>query len=825
MEDREIKDSSPSLFLLRLDPLKAEGKHRRHWLLTLCLLAWMGGQALGQTATVDAAPGFCYDPASPVAIGNFFSILGDDNIVLDGLQITITENYDAATDLLTFNNSNGISGNFDATNGILTLSGSNDLVAYRQVLDEVFFSSNATAEAAKRSITISLSNLDFLPETGHFYQYVPSSGILWNDARLAASAQELFGLTGYLATITSSAESQFLIERVAGSAWIGATDEAQEGVWRWVTGPEGLENGGNGRVISGFINWNDGEPNNCCGGEDFAHMMDWTSPPGRWNDLNNDSAPPGSPYHPTGYMIEYGGMPGDPNVFLEITGTTELDPIRPLELVGSTSLCPNLNGVPYTVESLEGYTYNWSVDGGNIDSGQGTSEIVVNWGPTNANAKVSVTAVSDVACETTVELPVTINVQLEPPLPSGPATVCFADLTTAQIYNTPETPGSNYEWKITNGQIISGNGTNEIEVLWDGPGIGTLFFTESTSTATDICDGDSPLLSIDLREEIVPTLSITNVSCFGGSDGAVVMANLTGAEPLTYTWNTAGQGSAITNGVENLPAGIYSVDITSNDCTINVPFTITQPDELQGSIEAFDALCFGQASGRANALVSGGTGAYTYNWSINRPTDQSAIRDLPMGNYSVEVVDENDCVLLLNFSIGEPPLLVIDDIVSTLVTCPQGTDGTLEAFVSGGTPPYTYNWGGSQDETALATGFAKGTYQLVVTDANGCTVEGVQTVEEATPKLFLPTAFSPNGDGDNDTFGPITTCAFNFSMIVYNRWGNPIFSTARQEAQWGGSFDGEPVPEGVYSYTAAWSIIVNDQLVSEERKGNIRLYR
>ena len=785
----------------------------------------MSHSSVGQTATVDAETSYCYDAASPVAIGNFFNIEGDDNLLLDGLQITITQNYDPITDRLNFVNSNGVSGSFDQANGILTLSGNNDLTVYREMLDQVFFTTTAPADAAKRSITISLSNLDFLAETGHFYQYVPATAILWNDARIAASMQELFGLTGYLATITSAAESQFLIERVAGSAWIGATDEDQEGVWRWVTGPEGLEDGGRGRIVSGYTNWNDDEPNNCCGGEDFAHMMDWTMPPGRWNDLNNNSAPPGSPYEPTGYMIEYGGMPGDPNIFVDITGTTELDPLRTVEIVGSTSICPNLEGVPYTVENLDGYSYTWTIDGGTVASGQGSNEILVNWGATNANARVSVTAESDVACETMAELPVTINVQLEPPLPQGTTTVCFVDLADIHLYSTPETPGSNYNWQITNGQILSGNGTNQIEVMWDSPGTGTLFFTESTSTATDICDGDSPLLTVDLREEIVPTLSITNVSCFNGSDGAVVMANLTGAEPLSYTWNTAGLGSAITNGIENLPAGIYSVDITSNDCVINVPFTITQPAELTGSIQAFDALCFGEASGRASALVSGGTGAYTYNWSINRPTSQSSIRDLPMGNYSVEVVDENDCVLILNFTIGEPPLLVIDDIISTLVTCPGGSDGTLEAFVSGGTPPYFYNWGGSPDRTPLATGFAKGSYQLVVTDINGCTATSVQTIEEATPKLFLPTAFSPNGDGDNDTFGPITACPFNFSMVVYNRWGNPVFSTNSIESQWGGNFDRESAPDGIYSYTATWSIIVNDRLVTQERKGNVRLFR
>lgn len=781
---------------------------------------------LAQAPSVVSEDNHCFDLLNPTPISDFMSIVGPDDGTLEGIQIAISENYDTAMDTLTYQNANGITGSFDDANGILTLSGSSTVLIYKQTLEQVFFSTKAPAASAIKSITLALSNLDYLAETGHFYQYVPATGILWNPAREAAETQTLFGLKGYLATITSQAESDFLIERVAGSAWIGATDETSEGVWRWVTGPEGLANGGQGQIVSGFINWNDGEPNNCCGGEHYAHMMDWTVPAGRWNDLSNDSAPAGSPYHPTGYMIEYGGMPGDPtDVFSDITGTTVLDPLQELSVTGPISLCPNIRGAVYTTEDLPGYSYVWTIEGGTIDTGDGTHEVTVDWGDTNANAKVSVRAVSDIACETEAELPVVINVQLEPPLPNGPNAVCFTDLATEQTYSTLASPGSNYDWKITNGQIISGNGTNEVQVLWDGTGTGTLYFTESTSTATDICDGDSPLLSVDLREEIVPTLTLTHVSCFSGTDGAVTMTSVVGAEPISFTFNTNGQGEAIANGVGNLPAGTYSVDILSDGCSINVPFTITEPTELMGTVQAMDARCFGEASGQAEALVTGGTGSYRYVWSISRPESQAAITGLPMGTYSVDVIDENNCVLTLNFSIDEPPLLVINSIVSTLVTCPQGSDGTLEATVSGGTPPYNYSWQGSDDEFALATGFSKGTYTVTVTDANGCVVTGSQDVEEATPKLYLPNAFSPNGDGENDTFGPKITCTFSFGMTIYNEWGNVVFVTTGANSYWDGTVNGEPAPIGKYSYTAAWSITVNDQLIEQDRRGTLRLFR
>ena len=790
------------------------------WLL-LILLAQPG---LGQDfPTVEAPRSSCYDPQLPLAIGDFISLEGDDDASLEGMQITISQNYEQGVDLLSYENSPAVTGSFDPVNGILTLSGTASLTIYREVIRQVVFTT-AAENTAQKSITVSLSNLDFLPATGHFYQYIPASGILWNDARIAASSSTLLGLTGYLATITSEEESDFLIERVGGSAWIGATDEETEGTWRWVTGPEGLENAGSGRVISGFINWNDDEPNNCCGGEDFAHMMDWTVPPGRWNDLSNDSAPPGSQYHPTGYMIEYGGLPGDPDVFTEITGSTLIEPLQEISVVGPISICPNLMGVVYTTQALEGYTYEWTVDGGVLVAGQGSNEIVVNWGATNANAKVSVRAISNLACVTEADLPVVINVQLEPPLPTGPEAVCFTDLGTEQVYNTPSTPGSDYTWQVTNGQITAGQGTHEITVLWDGPGIGTLFFTESTSTATDICDGDSPTLEIDLREAIIPVLDIINVSCFEGSDGAIEITSIAGLGPFSYTWNTQGRGTASDNNVSGLPAGEYSVDITGAGCTINVPFSITQPEELQGSVIVTDVLCFGEATGAAEAVITGGTGAYTYQWSIDRPSDP-VIQNLASGDYSVEVIDENDCRLSLNFTVIEPPLLVIDSIAATLVSCPEGNDGTLEAFVSGGTPPYSYSWEGSIDTEALATGFPKGIYQVTVTDANGCTAMASQKVEEAIPKVYLPNAFSPNGDENNDVFGPTTACPFIFRMTIYDRWGNPVFDTNSTAIGWDGTIEGKPAPAGIYTYRAAWSIEVNDQVISDDTRGSVRIFR
>ena len=150
---------------------------------------------------------------------------------------------------------------------------------------------------------------------GHFYEFISAPNINWADAKAAAEARTYNGQSGYLVTITSAEENQFAFSKIGAQGWIGASDAAVEGEWRWVGGPEngqqfwsGLSNGGT--VNGAYHAWGGGEPNNA-GNEDYAHFRN----DGLWNDL------PLSAGGIQGYVVEYGGNTNDCNTENTATAT------------------------------------------------------------------------------------------------------------------------------------------------------------------------------------------------------------------------------------------------------------------------------------------------------------------------------------------------------------------------------------------------------------------------------------------------------------------------------------------------------------------------
>jgi len=239
------------------------------------------------------------------------------------------------------------------------------------------------------------------------------------------------------------------------------------------------------------------------------------------------------------------------------------------------------------------------------------------------------------------------------------------------------------------------------------------------------------------------TLTGSTVPC-GQTVGPLTLTVTLGEGPFNYAWSGPQSGSGTAGQVNlpqiigNLPPGNYSVTVTAaNGLTASATATIGQnfPPTLSAQVvsdyngEAIS--CFGEADGSAAATPAGGTPPFNFIWSNGQAT--ATATDLGIGNYSVTVTDANGCTASSSVIIGEPTELSLTFSVNDL-NCFGQSNGAVTAVASGGTPPYTYTLdNGTPQNSATFLGLAAGTFELTVTDANGCSAAGFIGVNAPVP--------------------------------------------------------------------------------------------
>lgn len=248
-----------------------------------------------------------------------------------------------------------------------------------------------------------------------------------------------------------------------------------------------------------------------------------------------------------------------------------------------------------------------------------------------------------------------------------------------------------------------------------------------TVTVTD-ANGCSASFSQTLQNPtpIVSTVTGTNVTCFGASNGSATLSVSGGTAPYFFQWSnfTASQNAS------GLAGGLFYVIITDdNGCTQRDSVLINEPTALTLSLAVTNVTCANASDGAIDLTVSGGTPAYTYLWS-NGATTQD-VSGLAGGTYAVTVTDANGCTASAQALITNPSAINTSFVLKD-VSCNGGTDGAIDLIPSGGTPPYTYQWNNVASTEDIA-GLSDGTYTLILTDSKGCVRNDTVVITEPAP--------------------------------------------------------------------------------------------
>jgi len=323
--------------------------------------------------------------------------------------------------------------------------------------------------------------------------------------------------------------------------------------------------------------------------------------------------------------------------------------------------------------------------------------------------------------------------------------------------------------------------------------------------------------------------SLSNIqmpTCFGYCDGQATAAGSGGNPPYSYQWSNLQSGASVTN----LCEGTYYVSVTDDHNCLKVDtITLTQPPLLTGITIASNVPCIEVCDGIATVTPSGGTPPYSYLWSDGQSTNPAI--NLCEGTYTVTISDQNNChfydTIAVHDSTTFPPFVntYADD---DTIYHSQNT-GIHTTHIPGD----SYSWSPTTglDNPAspdpVASPETTTTYIVTFIDAFGCTITDTITIYVIDVlcdenDIFVPNAFTPNGDNNNDVLYVRSHVLSKFYFTIYDRWGEKVFETTDINKGWDGTFRGKLCDPGVFDYYLEITCIDDQKNI---KKGNITLIR
>lgn len=322
-----------------------------------------------------------------------------------------------------------------------------------------------------------------------------------------------------------------------------------------------------------------------------------------------------------------------------------------------------------------------------------------------------------------------------------------------------------------------------------------------------ICDGDSISLNgVDYYSQT----GIYNDTIAGFSCDSIVSLDLTVLDGSSYSYAEsicAGDSVTIDGNQYYTASGSYMVTLSgSSSCDSLITLNLTVGNLQLEDVQTIDANCVGQ-DGAATVVVSGNAGDLTFTWfndsfDFITFTDQPTLTPLVPGSYFVDIEDAAGCsILAVPFTIGQDSSTSIS-VMPTDTSIFYGESVVLEASPASG----SFIWSPAVflDCDTCSSTVATPEYSIsyfIQNDRDGCRSTAVVYIDVREPEAIIPTAFSPNGDDQNDILYVIEEHVEELRYFeVYNRWGELLFETNNISQGWDGSYKGKQQELDTYIY-------------------------
>ncbi len=442
-----------------------------------------------------------------------------------------------------------------------------------------------------------------------------------------------------------------------------------------------------------------------------------------------------------------------------VTENITLNPKPTPTITGEPLACQG-DLATYAVEIVGTDTYTWNVTGGTF-TGQGTNEITVTWG-TDATGIVSITQTTAESCDSTAALNVNLIAQPDPSI-TGAQVLCAGETATYTTSVAPTGQTYNYLWNITGlGTIVSGQGTNQVEIVWDEMITDPNYLTVTISVEGSSCSATTPIpfdagsFPVTLNPLPNPVItSVDNLAC----EGEVISYTTQDAYEATHTYTWTVAGGTFVAGTN--PNEILVTWGTSGTGTVNL--TQTTAENCPRNAAAFEVTITGSPAlptaenkylcdtSLDVVLEANEPTAQVYNWYTSQteptPFDNGASITVSgitaTTSYWVSGINAAGCEgprqeVIVELNPTDLPWNIealTFNADSCIAVAGDSPSGRIELSVSQENPPYTFEWTKDEDagftaNTATITGLTRGTYRVSVRDAGGCSREEVYLIEE-----------------------------------------------------------------------------------------------